>query len=71
MSANTNDLLLRLIQLLPPLELLRIAAMPEAEHLSSLSEDTLIREHPDKVVKLSKRRNGMRVVHALMLNPNT
>jgi hypothetical protein len=50
-----------------PIALLRIAAPPEAEHLSSLDWDTIKRNHPDKVVKLSKRREGMRVGHALML----
>jgi hypothetical protein len=52
---------------LSPLELWRIAKMPEAERLSSASEDTLRREHPDKIVKVSKRRDGMRVGHALMI----
>jgi hypothetical protein len=66
-----EDPVARLIQLMPPLELLRIASLPEAERLSSLSEDTLRREHPDKIQKISKRRDGMRVVHALMLNPTT
>jgi hypothetical protein len=68
---NTNDdPVVRLLQLIPPLELLRIASMPEAERLSGLSEDTLHREHADKIVRLSKRRNGMRVLHALMLSSN-
>ena len=53
--------------LLTPIELLRVVPMPEAERLSSLSEDTIIRRYPDKVVKLSKRRNGMRQIDALML----
>jgi hypothetical protein len=57
-----------LLTLLPPIELLRIVEMEEAERLSSLSADTLVREHADKIVKLSSRRNGMRVAHALMLN---
>jgi len=50
-----------------PIELLRIVQPPEAERLSSTSWDTLQRNHPDKVVHLSKRRVGMRVGHALML----
>jgi hypothetical protein len=57
----------RLLKLLPPLELLRIAEMPEASRLAGLSGDTLEREHPDKILRLSKRRKGMRVAHALML----
>ena len=71
MSTYADDLVARLIQTIPPLELLRVVEMPEAEHLSSLSEDTLRREHPEKIIKLSKRRDGMRVLHALMLNPDS
>jgi hypothetical protein len=56
-----------LVKTVPPLELLRIAPMSEAEHLSGASADTLKREHPDKIIRLSKRREGMRVIHALML----
>jgi hypothetical protein len=50
-----------------PIELLRIANPEEAERLSTLSWDTIIRNHRDKIVHLSKRRVGMRVGHALML----
>lgn len=68
MSTADPDVIVRsLLAMLPPLELLRIVEMTEAERLSSLSVDQLTREHSDKVVKLSKRRNGMRVAHALML----
>jgi len=68
MAEGTADqIVTRLLAMLPPLELLRIVEMAEAERLSSLSVDALTREHSDKVVKLSKRRNGMRVAHALML----
>jgi hypothetical protein len=55
---------------LTALELERIAGMPEASHLSGLSEDSLRRHYPDKVIDLSPRRQGMRVRHALMLNPS-
>jgi hypothetical protein len=59
------------LQLLTPpeqvRELLRIAEMPEAAQLSSLSEETLERRYPDKIKKLSPRRKGMRVIDALML----
>ena len=48
-------------------ELQRIAPLPEAAHLSGLSEDTLRRRHPDKIIKLSPRRVGMRVGDALAL----
>jgi hypothetical protein len=50
-----------------PIELLRVAPPPECEKLSSADWDTLKRNHPDKVVKVSRRREGMRVGHALML----
>jgi hypothetical protein len=50
-----------------PLEWLRVATPKEAEHLSSLSWDTLEREHRDKIVRLSPNRVGMRVGDALML----
>jgi hypothetical protein len=50
-----------------PIELLRIVPPDEAERLSSADWDTLKRNHSDKVVKISKRREGMRVGHALML----
>jgi hypothetical protein len=52
---------------LTPLDLARIAPLEEASRLSGLSEDTLRREHSDKFVRLSERRVGMRVGHALML----
>jgi hypothetical protein len=50
-----------------PVELLLIAPPPECEKLSSADWDTLKRNHADKVVKISRRREGMRVGHALML----
>ena len=62
-----DQVVARLLTLMTPTELLRIVEMEEAARLSSLSADTLVREHADKIVKLSARRNGMRVVHALML----
>jgi hypothetical protein len=52
-----------------PVEWLRIAEPEEAERLSSTSWDTLQRNHPEKIIHLSKRRVGMRVGHALMLEP--
>jgi hypothetical protein len=67
MATPADQVVDRLLKALPPLELLRIAEMPEAARLAGLSGDTLEREHPDKIVRLSKRRKGMRVVHALML----
>jgi hypothetical protein len=57
----------KLLKTMTPLELLRIVPMPEAEHLSSASADTLEREHPDKIIHISRRRKGMRAIHALMI----
>ncbi len=45
----------------------RIVPIPEAARLSSLSVDTLNRNHRDKFVRLSERRFGMRLRDALML----
>jgi hypothetical protein len=64
---SDDDIVARLLGLLPPLELLRVAPMQEAERLSGVSEDSLERNHHDKIIHLSKRRKGMRVAHALML----
>jgi hypothetical protein len=50
-----------------PVELLRIVNPEEAERLSTLSWDTIKRNHSDKIVRLSARRVGMRVGHCLML----
>ena len=63
--STTNNLPNELLKW--PIELLRIAPPDEAERLSSADWDTLKRNHSDKVVKISKRREGMRVGHALML----
>ena len=56
-----------LLATMPPLELLRIAPMPECARLSGLSEDTLERHHADRIKRLSPRRKGMRVIDALMI----
>ena len=58
---TTNDLLTW------PVAWLRIVRPKEAEELSSLSWDTIEREHADKIVRPSPHRVGMRVGHALML----
>jgi len=50
------------------LELDRIAPPAECEKLSGASWDTLRRRRPDKVIKISPRRVGMRVRHALLLD---
>jgi hypothetical protein len=53
---------------LTAIELERIVPLDEAAQLSSVSEDTLKRNHRDKLVRLSPRRLGMRVRDALMLS---
>ena len=50
-----------------PVELLRILEPEEVEQVSSLSWDTFKRDHSDKVIKLSARRVGVRLGHALMM----
>jgi hypothetical protein len=52
---------------LTALELNRIVRMSEAERLSGLSEDSLRRNHSDKIIQLGPRAIGMRVGHALQL----
>jgi hypothetical protein len=49
----------------------RIVPLKQASELSSLSEDTLRRRYPDKIVRLSERRQGMRLGDALLLDPAT
>ena len=53
---------------LTAIELERIVPLDEAAQLSSVTEDTLKRNHRDKLVRLSPRRLGMRVRDALMLS---
>jgi hypothetical protein len=67
MPTTADQIITRLLTMLPPLELLRVAEMPEAARLAGASPDTLEREHPDKIVRISRRRKGMRVAHALMI----
>jgi hypothetical protein len=50
------------------LELASFISLNEASRVSSLSEDTLEREHADKIVKLSPKRRAMRLGHALTLS---
>jgi hypothetical protein len=49
------------------LELERIVSLAEGAELSSLSEDSLIRHHRDKLIKLSPGRYGLRIRDALFL----
>jgi hypothetical protein len=71
-STVADSVVARLLALMTPLELLRVAEMRECEHLSGASAETLQREYPDLIIHISKRRIGMRVAHALMLRePDT
>jgi hypothetical protein len=64
---SNDDTVAELLRHLTPLELLRIAPMAEVERLSSMSDDSWTRNHPDKVLDLGPRRKGVRVIHALMI----
>jgi hypothetical protein len=52
---------------LSPLELNRIARLPEASRLSGVSEDSIRRNHSDKLIRLGPRAVGIRVGHCLHL----
>jgi hypothetical protein len=54
---------------LTPLELNRIVTLDEASRLNTLSKDTIREHYSELIVHLSPKRDGMRVGHALMLNP--
>ena len=56
------------IQLSPEIELERIVPLEQAAEVEPLSPDTLKRRYPDRLVKLSPRRLGMRLKHALLLS---
>ncbi len=54
--------------ILPPsLELEKIISLREAEQISGESEDTIKRHRPEVIIRLSRRRLGIRVKHALRL----
>lgn len=73
MSTNTNELVARLLETMPATELMRIAPLTEVARLRGTSTDTVLRDdqrrvargEPSRVVRLSERRKGMRVIHAL------
>jgi hypothetical protein len=67
MDDNISQAVKELVKLAGPIELLRIAPLPEAARLSSLSDDSLVRYHGDKLIDLGPKRRGMRVIDALML----
>lgn len=55
------------LKLSPERELDRIVSLQEAEKLSGISGYTWRRNHPEKIIKLSARRVGIRLRDALML----
>jgi hypothetical protein len=54
---------------LSALELARIVPLAEAARLRGVSEETIRRNDPDKIIQLSPRRQGMRVGDALGIKP--
>jgi hypothetical protein len=56
------------INKLTAVDLESIVSLQRASEISTLSEDTWRREHPEKIIKLSPRRSGVRLKHALMLS---
>jgi hypothetical protein len=57
----------------PPswIELESVQKMSVVEEITSLSGDNLRRNYPDYVVKLSPRRDGMKLKHALAIANGT
>jgi hypothetical protein len=57
----------------PPswLELESVKKMPVVEEITSLSADNLRRTYADYIVKLSARRDGMKLKHALAIAAGT
>jgi hypothetical protein len=55
-------------QLSPERELDRIISLQEAEKVSNLSPDSWKRNYPQKIIKLSARRLGIRLRDALLLS---
>jgi predicted DNA-binding transcriptional regulator AlpA len=49
------------------LELERILTLGEVEQITGISRDTLERHHSDRIVRLSPRRRGMKLRHALAI----
>jgi len=73
MSTKTNELVARLLDTMPATELMRIAPLTEVARLRGTSTDTVRRDdqrrvargEPSRIVRLSERRKGMRIIHAL------
>jgi hypothetical protein len=61
------SLLDELLKEFTPLQLARVAPLPECAEITSLSEDTLKREYPELIVRVSPRRIGIRVGDCLRI----
>jgi hypothetical protein len=53
---------------LTALELNSIISLAKVAHLRGCSVDTIERNESEKIIKISERRRGMRLRHALMLD---
>jgi len=73
MSTNTSDLFTRLLGTVPATELMRIVSLKEVARLRGTSRDTVKRDdqrrvargEPSRIVRVSERREGMRILYAL------
>jgi hypothetical protein len=54
-------------ELISSIEGMRVISLPEAARLNGISVDTIRRQHPDKILKMSDKRIGMRLKDALSL----
>ena len=57
----------RKTELRPDLELLRVLPVEQAAEIAGISKDTLRRNHPEIIIKLSTRRVGVRLRDALAI----
>jgi hypothetical protein len=72
-TTQPNDLVARLLGTMSPTELMRVAPLTEVARLRGTSTDTVIRDdqrrvargQPSRIMHLSLRRRGMRIIHAL------
>ena len=55
------------LDLPPEIARLRVIPIAQAAEITNLSKDTLRRRYPDKIIKLSVRRLGMRLADALAI----
>jgi hypothetical protein len=73
MSTRTNDLIARLLETIPATELMSLKPLTEVARLRGTSTDTVVREDKrrvargerSRIVDVSERRRGMRLIHAL------